>query len=298
MRKKDKLFYLQGKTMPKRSKHKKQRKSVALLIETAEIAKSIMQIHLIVMLVVIANPVRAQSGKSHPWIAEAPGEFVRLIDRGNVKIVADDERVKQAGKRALTLFQFIVDYDIRFRHQSIGFDNETGSWREKVISWMDQPKVRPEHTVCFLTTFTPASPWESKLLRHEFDHVAISTDPRLLKIIKRTLQQRREWVVSFQQVLKPTELDIRKSIQEKVAAEIKSLEQLVQTQYDYLDKESHQGSSAIGQRDLFFKGLYTIEGLERCKFEFDTSMKSYVTDKLSNSSSEKEVLEHYLFLAP
>ena len=246
----------------------------------------------------MGNPLLAQSSKPHPWLAEAPGEFVRLIDRGNVNILVDDDRVRRAGKTALTVFQFSIDYDFKFRHQLLGYDDESQTWRAKIVAWMDQPKVKLDHKIFFQTTFAPTLPWESKLLRHEFDHVAISTDPRMLKIIKRSLQQRRQWIAKWQQAIAPTELEIRKNILETFTAEVRSLEQLVQSQYDYLDRESNQGILAIHSRTDFFKGLYTIEGLDRCTYALDDAMRQYVKDKLSITSIQKEVEGHYLYLNP
>ena len=240
----------------------------------------------------------AQSSMPQPWIAEAPGEFVRLIDRGNVNILVDDDRVRKAGKTALTVFQFSVDYDFKFRHQLIGYDRESQTWQAKIVAWMDQPKIKLDHKVFFQSTFAPALPWESKLLRHEFDHVAISTDPRMLKLIKRSLQQRRQWIAKWKQATAPTELEIRQNIMETLTAEVRSFEQLVQSQYDYLDRESNQGISAIHSRTDFFKGLYSIEGLDRCKYVLDDAMREYVKFKLSTISIQKEVEGHYLFLNP
>ncbi len=262
------------------------------------------QIHCVVLFAVCllfdatADQVSAQSDKAHAWLADAPGEFVRLVDRGNVKIVVDDERIRKSGKTALTLFQFVVDYDFKFRQQVLGYDQESRVWQAKIMAWIDQPKVRLDHTICIQSNFAPALPWESKLLRHEFDHVAISTDPRMLKIIKRDLQQRRQWIGKWEQIGAPTEQDVRKNIFEVITAEVKSLEQLVQSQYDTLDQESNQGLSDISSRRDFFKRLYTVEGLERCKYVFDDGMREFVKDKLSNAASQKEVDGHYIFLTP
>ena len=244
------------------------------------------------------RPAVAQSIKPHPWLADARGEFVRLIDRGNVKIVVDDDRVRNAGKAALTVFQFVIDYDFKFRHQLLGYDKQAQVWQAKIVAWMDQPKVKLDHKICLQSTFAPPSPWESVLLRHEFDHVAISTDPRLIKIIKRALQQRRQWIAKWEQPTPPTEQDIRKNILETIVSEVTSLERLVQSQYDLLDKESNQGLSAINIRTDFFKRLYTVPGLDECKYEMDDAMREYVKGKLSNQASQKEVEAHYLFLTP
>jgi hypothetical protein len=246
----------------------------------------------------ISHPVAAQTIKALPWVAEAPGEFVRLIDRGNVRIVVDDELVKKAGKQALTLFKFVVAYDFKYRHQALGYDRETNTWQSKIEAWMDQPKIKIEHEICLKSDFQLSSPWESKLLRHEFDHVAISSDPRMLKIMKRVLQQRREWTAKWVQPNSPSEQDIRKTILESITTEVNALEKLVQTQYDILDRESSQGTAELQGRTSFFKGLYSIEGIEKCKYTLTPSMREFVKQKVSSPSILKDVETHYLFLTP
>lgn len=252
----------------------------------------------LVLLLSISTTASAQTIKTLPWVAEAPGEFVRLMDRGNVKIVVDDELVKKAGKSALTVFKFVVDYDFKYRHQTLGYDRETNTWQSKIVAWMDQPKVKIEHKICLKSDFQPASPWESKLLRHEFDHVAISSDPRMLKLIKKALQQRREWTGKWTQTSSPSEQDIRTNIFESITAEVSALEKLVQSQYDLLDLESSQGLAVIQERAAFFRGLYTIEGIEKCKYSLPPLLRDFVRQKLSVPSSLKEVETHYLFLTP
>ena len=246
----------------------------------------------------ISATVSAQTTNTLPWAVDAPGEFVRLIDRGNVKIVVDDDLVKKAGKSALTVFKFVVDYDFKYRHQTIGYDRETNTWQSKIVAWMDQPKVKIEHKICLKSDFQPSSPWESKLLRHEFDHVAISSDPRMLKLMKWALQQRREWTGKWEQPNSPSEQDVRTAILESITVEVKALEKLVQSQYDTLDQESSQGMVAIGARTSFFKDLYSIEGIEKCKYSMTPLMREFVKRKLSIPSVQKEVEAHYLFLTP
>jgi len=242
------------------------------------------------------NPLLAQNAEPHPWLADAPGEFVRLIDRGNVSIVVDDERIRKAGKTALTIFQFSVDYDFKYRQQLLGFDSKTNTWQAKMIAWMDQPKLKLEHKICIQSTFNPSLPWESRLLRHEFDHVAISSDPRILKIMKRMLQQRQQWTATFEQVNRPTEKDFRKCILERITTQVRTIEMLVQSQYDYLDQESAQGVTNIVDRKEFFTRLYTMEGVDRCKIELGDSTRDYVKQLLSSEANQKEIDGHYLFL--
>jgi len=233
----------------------------------------------------------------HPWLADAPGEFVRLIDRGNVKIKVDDKRIRQANKAALTSFRFIVDYDFRFRYQWIESNRNENLWRAKIMAWMDQPKIRLEHTIFVPSTFTPTIPWQSNLLKHEFDHVAISTDPRLEKILKRVLQRRRVWVAEWDQATMPTENDLRAKIKDDLTFETKSFEKMIQSQYDQLDRESVDGLQDISDRQKFFLDLYTVAGLERTAFEYLDPVRDYLNDKSTDTRSRKDVDLHYLFLS-
>ena len=101
--------------------------------------KNCVRLLLYLLVVAMSKQAIAQSNKPHPWLADAPGEFVRLIDRGNVKIVVDDDRIGNAGKTALTVFQFVIDYDFKFRHQLLGYDKQSQVWQAKIVAWMDQP---------------------------------------------------------------------------------------------------------------------------------------------------------------
>lgn len=240
----------------------------------------------------------AQSPKIHPWLAQAPGEFVRLIDRGNVQIKVDDEQIRLSGKSALTLFQFVADFDSKFKYEWMDSQPQNGLWKARIIAWMDAPTIRLEHTICIPSTYNPSEPWTSKLIKHEFDHVAISTDPRLVKIIQRVVQRRRIWVEQFEQTTMPSENDVRDRIRQEIAVEIKNCERMVQAQYDRLDKESSEGLSTIGNRFDFFLELYSVPGLERCQFAYVDEVRTWLKDKRLASSTKKDVEQHYLFLSP
>jgi hypothetical protein len=240
----------------------------------------------------------AQTPENHPWIAHAPGEFVRLIDKGNVKIQVDDALIRKTGKSALTIFRFAVDFDYKFRVESMESGARTGSWKFRIVSWMDEPKIRQEHTIFIPSSFQPLEPWRSQLLRHEFDHISISTDPRLAKIFQRVLQRRKNWIAVFEQKDAPNESQLRERVQEDIAQTVKNFESMIQLQYDFLDKISSEGMATIDSRSEFFQDLYTVAGLERCRFEYLATIKSFVADRLTTSASKQEVAQHYLFLNP
>lgn len=243
------------------------------------------------------NKSSPQKGaEPHPWLANAPGEFVRLIEKGNVRIQVDDDRIRRSGKAALTHFQFSIDFDFKYRPEWIPSTAQSGVWKAKITAWLDQPKINPEHIIYVPSTFRPEDPWRSRLLKHEFDHVAVSSDPRLVKIIQRILQRRKTWIESFEQPTRPTDSEIRERIRQDVERTVKSCELMIQSKYDELDKQSTDGLTALPDRMDFFVDLYSVEGLARSQFEHLDLVKSFVADRLSGDAAIKEIENHYLFL--
>ncbi len=229
--------------------------------------------------------------KPHPWIATAPGEFVRLIERGRVRIDVDDRRLAEAGKGALTLFKFTTKYDFRYQVQWIGSKRGSSGWEAQLTAWAQKPVIEPSHTILFPTSFQPGDPWRTPLMKHEFDHVAISTDPRWKKLLTKTLTQKRTWSATFEQVDRPTEEEINGQIREKMQTLIGEFERLAQAQYDLLDKASSDGLVNLGDRTKFFKNLYGDQTLKDCNFLYLDAARVMMQD-----SSDRDVTEHYLFL--
>jgi len=231
----------------------------------------------------------------HPWIADAPGEIVRLIGLGNVRIEIDDEAVKASNKLALTAFQLKVTYDARIRYDWIAQGNQNQGWKARIVANVPKPKFQLEHQVILPSTFQPVDPWESALMKHEFDHVAISTDPRLLKVMERVFK--RKWVLTeeWDQVSRPTDADVKSCVEQMLAREVKNCEQLIQQQYDWLDLQTISGSQSLDSRMSFFQELYSFQGLERCSFARRDLVKGYL-ERNATADSLKELERHYLSL--
>jgi hypothetical protein len=239
-----------------------------------------------------------QPSSPHRWLSEAPGEMVRLIDKGQVEIQIDDEKLRQTGKAALTIFRFALDFDYKFRAEWVERNPPSRAWQARITSWIEQPKVRPAHTICIGSNFQPTQPWQSSLMKHEMDHVAISTDPRLIKIIQRVLQRRKTWLESFEQSAQPTDAELRQRVEADVRKTVAAFETMIQAQYDLLDRVTLDGRAGFEDRRTFFEGLYNLEGLERSKFAFLEEVRSFVKDRLTTASAKKEVADHYQFVVP
>ena len=231
----------------------------------------------------------------HPWIADAPGEIVRLIGLGNVRIEINDEVIKASNKLALTAFQLKATYDTRIRYDWISQGNQNQPWKARIVANVTKPRIHLEHQVIIPSTFQPMDPWESELMKHEFDHVAISTDPRLLKIMERVFKRKWVFTEEWDQPSRPTDADVQSRVEQLLAGEVKNCEQLIQQQYDWLDLQSVSGSQSLESRMSFFQELYSFQGLERCSFARRDLVKEYL-NRISSSESLKELERHYLSL--
>ena len=204
-----------------------------------------------------------QRAAAHPWLATAPGEFVRLIQAGEVSIEEDDERLRKEDKQALTFFTLTIDYRYAMKYQTV----ESGPERQvvRVNVRYKKPTSQIVHRIIVGSDFKPALPWANPLLIHEMDHVAISTDPRLEKWIENFFAVERNWEFTWQQSTKPTDGQIQKKIVEKSQELTLDVERWIQFLYDQLDSESFHGTQDIANRSKFFAQLYSVETVAKCK---------------------------------
>lgn len=226
----------------------------------------------------------------HPWIASAPPAVARLIDRGAVRIVTDDARLRATGKQGLTFFRFRVDY--RYRYELTGSQptaEDPSRVQSDLVARIRLVKLEGDHEVVLPSTYQPSKPWEAPLLLHEFDHVSISTDPRLRKIAEQVLGKPVRCMVRWDraQGLLPETVDA--AIKEEISARISELERIVQSNYQLLDRDTRDGQSNLRERFAFFRNLYSIAWLNQCEFRYLDSVSSLPQDR-----ANKEVLEHYL----
>jgi hypothetical protein len=200
---------------------------------------------------------------AHPWLATAPGEFVRLIQAGEVSIEEDDERLRKENKQALTFFELTIDYRYVMKYQTVESGPEQQVIRVNVR--YKKPTSQIVHRIIVGSDFKPALPWTNPLLMHEMDHVAISTDPRLEKWIEHFFAVERNWDFVWQQSMKPTEGQIQKKIVEKSQELTFDVERWIQFLYDQLDSESIHGTQDIANRSKFFAQLYSLETVAKCE---------------------------------
>ncbi len=204
---------------------------------------------------------------AHPWLNDVPSDLSRLVSLGKVRLEVDEAAVQAAKRNALTAFQFKFAYRMRYRSP---VPNPSGLDGEKIKLQVRFTEFDwdVEHRIMLSDKFHPTKPWETPLLRHEFDHIAVSTDPRLLAMMESL--NRAEVVIAT--ALDQGQEHSSKRFDDEVHAYVKrfqkSIEELVNDRYRKLDEASNNGLQAVADRSTFFRKLYSPQELENEKYEY------------------------------
>jgi hypothetical protein len=213
--------------------------------------------------------------------------MARLIDSGEVKILVDDVAVRNAQKSAITLFHIGTQYKLRYGKPTIR-RVDTENREASVQVRFTNPSITLQHEIKLSSSYQPEKPWESRLLLHEMDHVAISTDPRLVRILKSLVNAQAKLTVVLPEDVRNDESLIMKAIDAEQSSRRDSVQKLVQQYYNLLDKQSNQGLGDIENRRDFFMALYSREDLESRDFPYLNEIRG----TLSNVNLD-EVKKHY-----
>lgn len=209
----------------------------------------------------------------HSWLATAPGEYVRLINRGKVEIQVDDSILASYGKAALTRFRVNLDYKVIYRSpRAILVEGDRLLLLDIRYTKRD---VSVNHSIIIPTTYSPEAPWQDRLLKHEMDHVAITTDPRLQAMVGSIFSRGFTIDVSSNGNNQRRDDDYKVRIDEFTKEIVQEIESLLQFQYDELDRASRDGLVELEDRSAFFQSLYDYE-----------SCKKHLPKSLANVSKE------------
>jgi hypothetical protein len=236
------------------------------------------------------GPPAEVSRAPHPYLQDPPAAFARLIDRGKVSIQVNDQKLREAKKSALTVFEFEVRQKLNYRFRYADRPSK-GKFPLRLSVRFEDTTLEVKHTLFLPTWFHPRKPWESTLLRHEMDHVAISTDPRMWKLVESTLWQPESWVEVFEAEVLPSNEEIERAVQSRADLRRMAVESLIQAYYDQLDQLSRDGRDPIEDRKGFFESLYMRDSLRGLKFTYlDNALR------MVGTSSYADIGQHYSLL--
>ena len=223
----------------------------------------------------------------HRWLADVPPAMARLVDIGNVQLRVDQPAVEAAHRTALTKFTFTLKYRMRYRISELPKNQESKS-QCKISSTIFDIETDTTHRILLSEYFRPVKPWETELLQHEFDHVAISTDPRMFEMLRSLEGRKLSLIATPDQNTNVSDDWAKKAIENSISEFQRAVEQLVQRYYLQLDEVSNNGLKNIDDRSRFFTELYSLKNLERMRFPYLTDVKERIV-----KVKQDQIKKHY-----
>jgi hypothetical protein len=203
--------------------------------------------------------------------AEAPPPyFQKLIKAGNVRFEFYDPRKDPRPYAGYTEYELFVyhSYDLRYTRRRRG-----GGWRLTILPTVRKVTCRLTHTVHLPERLDSDDRWADPLVRHEFDHVAVSTDPRVRMLVEHLLLNLPEferWAPGG------TLLDdkfYRSAVDERIAERRKAVLQLVEANQQRLEEITRHGTRWTPDRQALFRSVYTEANLQETEFPYLADVK-------------------------
>jgi hypothetical protein len=246
--------------------------------------------------------------------AGAPPEyFQKLIDAGNVQFEFYDPQVgptpsqKERGQdggdlpkspagrlqkdrrphRGFTEFKLFVSHSYEFRYTR---SRRGGGWQVTIRPDVRKVTCRLSHTVHLPKYLDSDRRWGHPLVKHEFDHVAISADLRVRMLVEHLLLNLPEFEL---RVPGGTLLDnkfYQSAVDQRIAERREAVIQLVEANQQRLDEITRRGARWTPDRQAFLRSLYTEGNLEQVKFPYTDDVR----DLLGTDAYRKAELPHAL----
>ncbi len=188
-----------------------------------------------------------------------PQRFKQLYRQGNVTIEFYDAVTDPMEFQGHAAFDFTARCKFTYEYR---FVVRRGKRYVRIQPKIQSIAIDMRHTVKIPKSHNTPELWDGKLMLHEMDHVAISTDPRIemlldhlfrsIEIVEKPVQRRGEVEASV----------LIEKVQAEQNARRDALLDLIKKCNVELDKITNHGNTPLEDRDAFFKNLYSKGGLD------------------------------------
>ena len=203
--------------------------------------------------------------QEQPQESQPPEYFKRLIEVGNAKF--DFYARRPAGQRypGRALFHLNCRDETAYRTTW-----KTKDGKKQVVVRVNVKKVTCEltHTLKLPRYLNNDRRWSNRLVKHEFDHVAISCDPRVALLVEHLYGDVKRLLTTVDADVEVDDQVVRPLIEKQYGARAEAVIALIKSNYVLLDKVSRHGTTPIENRKTFFEALYTKANLDEAGFPF------------------------------
>ena len=194
-----------------------------------------------------------------------PAQLKSLVETGNVEIEFYDPSTVKTKYPGHASFYIDVRNQFRYDYQVIVRQKRHHVRIRPVIQ---RTTWKLKNTVKLPESYDTPAVWETDLMLHELDHVAVSSDPRVRMLMERVFAAA---TVIEHPIGPPSELDaatIQKIIDEEFAKRRDAVIEVVKKNNQMMDEVSVHGAREIPDRDEFFRKLYSKSRLDDLGFPY------------------------------
>ncbi len=222
-------------------------------------------------------------------VASAPETVAQLLKSGGVTLETYDPATAESDLKnyhgSVTFELFLAaPFDVEFRWQPDG----PGS-RLFIESAFQPVESRITHKIKVPRQLNRAAFWNDSLVRHELDHVAISTDPRTVLLFERTLQTAVALQRKIPSKSKPKLNGVAAIVNEELRLRREAIYELIRRQNRKLDEQTKHGLLPVADRDAFFRELYEKSSLDEASFPFLADVLDLLKEKAYREASPLHV---------
>jgi hypothetical protein len=192
----------------------------------------------------------------------APRKMQAMIDDGDVTTTFVGDMGDTLGKT-----HYFLDFDWTFDYKySISQRDDRNILKLSVLKL--KHKIKRRHVVRMPLAYYDPGVWRTQLMRHEFDHVAVSIDQRPILMLKHLCKQMSTIEHVLESPGKPSKELCLGLVNNALRRRQNAVIDLVRANYVLLDKVSMHGMIPVPNRGKFFVRLYTKQNLQEQRFPF------------------------------
>lgn len=208
--------------------------------------------------------------------AKTPEYFARLVDKGNVTFVFYDSVREPRSHQGYTTFRYDVTYRSSYQYQWA--DRIEG--RQLVIdAKISQVKCTVTNQVDLPSTLNHDRRWTNPLVRHEFDHVAMTLDPRVRLLIEDLCASTPKIVRTLPASTLVTDEFVGQVVHEVVDSRYQAVLQLLLANENDLDAQTQHGLHDLPNREAYFRSLFAERNLKTQRFPYLEEVRPLLREK-------------------
>lgn len=186
-----------------------------------------------------------------PELPAAPKELKQLKEGGNVQFVFYDSG--RFPRKFSGETRFTINFDSKSTYRWRQMRDRTGKRYLIVRTSFREPEFQLKHQILLPITMANEQLYQSELVRHEFDHVRISTDPRFRELFTKWLQQELKVIrLEIDQTKTNDQLNeiVNSEMNDRANQIFDKMLSLIQIRYKELDQVTRHGAMPLPE-DFF-----------------------------------------------